>query len=50
MSDNKTTCPKCFGQNEVFNGKRMKECDLCEDGEVSNEVEEAFIKETLPYV
>jgi len=49
MNGEKTTCPKCLGTQQVFTGKYMKVCRLCKDGEVSNEMEEAFIEEQLPY-
>lgn len=50
MSDKKrTTCPKCLGSTEVFNGRYAKKCDLCTDGKVSYDIEEAYIDEQLPY-
>ena len=38
-------CPKCLGTKEVYTGKYIKKCNLCIDGFVKPEIEEAYIDE-----
>lgn len=41
MTD-KVECTKCLGTSEFFNGFKMKKCDICEDGETTEEMAEAY--------
>ena len=46
----KVTCPKCMGSKEVFNGKYIRKCRLCDkEGLVTRELEQSYIDEQLPY-
>ena len=49
MNKDKEECPKCLGTKEFFNGFGMKKCKLCNEGEVSSEIKEAYLNEVLIY-
>lgn len=41
MEENNNTCPICMSQKKYFNGKKYKDCKVCDDeGMVNDEVKD----------
>jgi DnaJ-class molecular chaperone len=43
MKDEKVECPKCLGQQDIFNGHSLVECTMCKgEGVVSERIADIY--------